>query len=256
MDKISMAKVRSAGRKVLVFMLQRYGYVALIAVVLLAFILWPKTTPKLRGIEPPNEQQAGQPPSTQPVTAQRAADLPLYAPGEAGSDAKWSMPAELKADELQRLAQQVDKLGSDVPATAQLEQQCNSEVGYLMKGEIVGLLWSRLLGKGFHDTNLPLDWYEVVKDQNSVLRDLTVTQVAETFTNEMVQLVILTRLQTIRIRVIGGRVLAGDILFVKSTQAYIDHHRPYYERLLPMAQSVSRRVFNEFPTELGQQKQQ
>jgi len=272
MDRISFQQFADIGRRALASTTRRLAFSAIVGIVLLCFLFWPKSTPKLKGVEPPKDPPkkqlaevvsaevapaakpaaATQPASTQPVTAQRAADLPLFAPGEQDSDPSWSKPAELKAEDLQRLARQVDKLGRDIPATAQLEAQCNAAVENLMNGQLVGLLWSRLLGKGFHDANLPLDWYECVKDRNSILGNLT--NMAEAFTNQMVQVAISMRLQTVQVRVIGGRVLVGDILFVKSTQAYIDQRRPYYERLLPLVQSVTQRAANEFRAELSQQQ--
>src|SRR5947209_8184174 len=123
MDRISFQRLQNAGRKALAWTTRRYAYSAVVGLVLLGFLFWPKSTPKLKGVEPPKDQPkqepaqvasaklaaetkpaATQPASTQPVTAQRAADLPLYAPGEQDSDPSWSKPAELKADELQRLA--------------------------------------------------------------------------------------------------------------------------------------------------------
>src|SRR6185437_11241217 len=106
---------RDAGRYVLARPM-RHKIAALIVALFVGYLFWPTSTPKLRGIEPPKEQPnqavaatpspstssaTTQPASTQPVTAQRAADLPLYAPDQDGADPSWSLPAELKADDLQ-----------------------------------------------------------------------------------------------------------------------------------------------------------
>jgi len=258
---------QDAGRQVLAWTM-RHKVAAVIIVLLLLFVLWPKSTPKLRGVEAkaqtplPTASGGGsaasastsRPPSTEPVTAQRAADLPLYAPDQDGADPSWSLPAELKADDLQRLARQVDKLGSDIPATAQLEAKCNEGISSLFDGEFVQLFWSRLMSKGFHDTALPLDWYEVVKDRNSLVGNLALA--AQMLASQVAQSTIAMRLASIEVRIIGGHVLLGDILFVKASQQYIDQRRPYYERLLPLIASVRQRVGQEFQVELNQRQQQ
>lgn len=259
---------QDAGRYVLAWA-KRHKVAAGIIVVLFVFLLWPKSTPKLRGVEAKADTTAGtaasanpsraassstQPASTQPVTAQRAGDLPLYYPDVDGADPNWSLPAELKAGDLQGLARQVDKLARDMPATAQLEQQCNEALGQIFTGQSITLFWSRLMGSGFHDANLPLDWYETVKERNSVLGNLAA--MGEAFTNQMVQAAIAMRLVSVEVRIIGGKVLVGDMLFVKASQAYIDQRKPYFERLLPLLQSVTKRMQQEFRSELNQSRPQ
>lgn len=243
--------------------------IAIAVLILLVYLFWPKTTPTLRGYEPPKELPRAvatistmpatrpattEPATTQPVTAQRAGDILLYAPEVQDADPSWSLPAELKADGLRRLARQVDKLAHDLPETAQLESECRTGGAKLLDSQLVGLLWSRLMGRGFHDANLPLDWYEVVKDQVSLLGDFT--KMADDLTNQAVQMAISYRVSSVQIRIIGGKVLVGDMLFVKAAQLYISQRRPYYERLLPLLQSVTRRANVEFRAELYGPQQQ
>jgi hypothetical protein len=226
-------------------------------VVLLAILLWPKTPPSIRGVEEVHSEAvlpvaatkpASRPTTTQPVTQQYAGDLPLFAPDEEGADPSWSLPAELKAADLQRFAGQVEKLSKDLPATAKLEAECNDGVAGLRSDQVVALFWARLLGRGFQDKNLPLDWYQVVKDRNSMLGNLA--HAAEGFTNQIVQMAIAMRLTAVQVRVIGGKVVIGDVLFVKAAQAYIDQRRPYYERLRPLMESVNQRARQEFRAEI------
>jgi hypothetical protein len=268
MDKFLFAKFQDAGQKALAWT-TRHKYATVMVLVLLGFLFWPKSTPKLSGgVEARKEQPmqvtavtptpakpraTTQPATTQPVTAQRAADLPLYAPDQEGADPSWSLPAELKAGDLQRLAKQVDNLGREIPALGQLEAQCNEGISRLFDGQIVGLFWSRLMGKGFHDTKLPLDWYEVIKDRNSFAANFAT--VAEAFGNQMVQMTIMMRLAAVQVRIVGGHVLVGDMLFVKTAQQYIEQRRPYYERLWPLIQSVANRMGEEFRVEFNQNRQ-
>lgn len=232
---------------------KKHKLAAVIAVLLLAFLLWPKSTPKLRGVATGDASALPKPApaaSTQPVTAQRAGDVELYAPDQEGADPSWSLPAELKSSDVKSLAQQVDKLLQDIPATSHLEQQCNESIGQLFTAQYISLFWSRLKGQGFHDANLPLDWYEVIKERNSFLGNAAVF--ADAFTNQLVQTTIAMRLVSVEVRIIGGKVLVGDMLFVKASQAYVDQRKPHFERLLPLVQSVTQRMQQEFQKEPSQ----
>jgi hypothetical protein len=254
-----LEKFQSAGRIVLAWTL-RHKYAAIAVVIVFGFFLWPKSSPNIKGVDPSMETtprvtalavssttrlSATQPASTQ----QYAGDLALYAPDQDGADPSWSLPTELKADDLQRLAHQVETLARDIPATAQLEQQCSEGVTQLYDAKIVGLFWSRLIGDGFQDKNLPLDWYQVVKERNSILGNLSAG--TEMFANQMVQAVIAMRLSSVQVRIIGGNVVVGDMLFIKASQQYIDQRKPFFEKLLPLIQGVTQRTRQEFQSELN-----
>jgi hypothetical protein len=257
MQEFIIQQVRSFGLLALRWVMRHKSTTA-IAILILYILFWPKSVPSQRAESNPlpmnsglHQRDASLPASTRPAIQQQfAGDLPLYAPDQEGADPKWSLPAELKGQNLQSLAHQVDKLYQDIPATAQMEQQCNEGIANLIDTKTVGLYWTRVTGKGFRDTNLPLDWYQVVKNNNSILDNSAM--LAEILTNQAVQMAITMRLSSVQVRIIGGNVLIGDILFLRAAQDYIDQRRPYFEKLLPLVQSVQERTRREFSSELNQ----
>src|SRR4051812_1304240 len=111
--------LRTAGRYVFELVMA-HKVAATIVVLIVVFLFWPKSTPKLRGLEANStasqtQLSGGKSPTTQP----QPPELGLYAPEADGAEPGWSLPAELSTEELQRLARQVDHLAQDLPAAAE-----------------------------------------------------------------------------------------------------------------------------------------
>jgi len=234
-----------------------HKYATAVTCLAILLFLWPKGLPPQRGIANDRADTAashasvGQP-TTQPVSGQYAGDVPLYMPDQAGADASWSLPAELKADESKKAVADVDKLARDLGETLQLQKAYDSGIGSLLNQQVLSLFWSRLTGKGFQDANLPLDWYDIVKDRNSIFGDMSA--VADMFANQMIQAALISRLTSVQVRLVGGKVLVGDMLFVKATRQYVDLRLPRFRKLVPLMQGVSNRIGQEFKVELDQQR--
>lgn len=227
---------------------------AVVITLLLCYIfLWPKSSPPPKSAEvaapPPvtiaqtNSQAASQP-STSP---QMVGGIPLYDVGSEGADPAWSLPAELKAEELQNLAALVDALPGKLRARNEMGSRLSNNLQQLRQapgGEVLDLFWSRLRGEGFRDKKLPLDWYAFM-DENSSWGKLLVG-LAEFEGDMLLEFSMRLRLSSVRMRIVGGKVLTGDVLFVKGSIFLLDRRREDYEKALPASQELLKRVGQEF----------
>lgn len=72
--------------------------------------------------------------------------------------------------------------------------------------------------------------------------------------NSTVEVPLSLRVPQIRVRAIGGKVLVGDVLFLKALQGYVDYRLPYYQKMNQAASNVIARLEKEFPVEFGHQQ--
>jgi hypothetical protein len=219
----------------------RHRFTVLLVAVALYFLFWPKAVFR-SAVEPGTTGGVGH----SNAAVSQADPVPLYDPTAEDADPTWSLPAELKAGQLQALASQVEKLLIDTTNTTELEAE-RATILYegLLHQKVKDLLWPSLRGSGFKDQRLPLDWYALVKQYYDVVG--MTADASERIANHMAQIGIQMRLESVKIRVIGGKVLTGDLLFVKALQTYIDHRQAYLSKAIPPMLDVVRRLRKEFP---------
>jgi len=262
MAKPTVLRIRDSiitGAKKAVSYFRQHKAGTVIVLLLLYILFWPKSPPQLQGPDPrlssanPATTQPVTAATTQPITPQSGGGFSMYKPGDDGSDPQWSLPVELKADELQNLAKQVDKLSDDTQTLGNLEAQYDKDSAALFNQQIVSLFWSRLRGRGFRDPKLPLDWYQIVKEDNGLVQEGA--QFAAALVTGLTEIAIQARLDSVRVRIIGGNVVVGDRLFVGTLQRYVDERLSFLNKELPLIQSVNARMQTEFHDELSKQQQ-
>ena len=229
--------------------LLRHKFGVLVAAVLIYFLIWPKSVPRL-STDNPRVSVAKTTEGRSKQSKQSAADVPLYDSTAEGADPKWSLPVELTSEKLQALARRVDKLEHDADQAQKLGDEQMNLMGDLLDDKVNNILWPGIKGNGFKDRKLPLDWYEVVKDRYEITDVPAVTAGFMADLSAMVTLRV--RLKSAHVRLIGGRVTAGDTLFVNGFQGYIDQRLAYLSKVVPQLESMLHRLADEFPGQLGQ----
>src|SRR5262249_3689925 len=102
----------------------RFG---VLVVAIVAYLLWPKRGPHLSTEHVDSDTQAKSKPGAH-LTQPQGASAPqleqmLYDPTGDNPDPKWSMPAELKSEELQNLARRFEQLVQNLAKIGELEQR-------------------------------------------------------------------------------------------------------------------------------------
>lgn len=247
----------SAARQRTVEWLLNHKAAVTITLLLCYIFLWPKSspppksaevaTPALATIAQTKPQAASQPSELK----QMAGNLPLYDVESPGADPSWSLPAELKAEDVQKLFALVEALPGKWRAKIEMRERLNNNLqqlrwvgGSVQGGEVMELFWSRLRGEGFRDKKLPLDWYAAM-DANSSWGKM-LTEIAEVSGDYAVEFPVVIRLHTVKMRIIGGKVLTADMLFIKGLEALLDRRREQFEKALPATQELLKRVGQEF----------
>jgi hypothetical protein len=178
------------------------------------------------------------------ISTTKPSDDLLFEPDSPNAPGEWSLPAELKASEVQNLIAQVDVLSKDV-------QRCMFRIGpfhqtmrQLLADDVRDALWERLVHNGYRDTRLPLDWYKLVEDDYLMADD------AAAFINQTVEAAfcqqLSLRLRAAKVRLLGGRALVADVLLVKGARSWVDSKNRRFDEAGPLINDISKRLQVEF----------
>jgi hypothetical protein len=183
--------------------------------------------------------------SSAPPLTLPSSDIPLYEP--IAEEPSWALPAELNTEDVRKLVIKVESLSRDATRCEGRLKNYHTKIAEMTKGSIGEQLWDRLVHTGFHDAKLPLDWYEVVKDDMSVASYLART--AEEFAEGATFVGMALRIGAAKARLLGGHALLGDVLFVNACRAWLDARMSFLDRVEPLMVDVMRRLPLEFPTD-------
>ena len=86
---------------------------------------------------------------------------------------------ELKSGDLQAFAKRVDAFEHTFNEAQKLDDERRNLLEILLDEQVKGILLPAVKGSGFKDQKLPLDWYEIVKN------DYQITDAAATFAEAM-----------------------------------------------------------------------
>lgn len=230
-------------QKLIPFAIKR-RFELLLAAVLLYF-LWPHL---IAGLHRSGEAEESRVVIGESAQNAKAQELPLYDPSSANADPKWSLPAELKSAELQSFATQVDKLASEEKRYSDLLYSRHISIKGLLSDDVKKLLWPALKGSGFKDQRLPMDWFNLIKDdydKNQMVAELEDEQSRGMWSD------VESRITSIQTRLLGGQVLAGDVLFSKTLQSYFDQRLGPLEENNDHLDKIFLRMQREFPNFQG-----
>ena len=219
----------------------RYRFGILVTCIIGYIVLKPRTVPHL-GID---SQEPGSPAQSEGISnsvPQPGSGIQLFDPSQTAADPKWSVPAGLKSEEFQAFAHRVDKALTDFKEVERLVEVQHLVVFLITKDKVKNALWPGVSGQRLKDANLPRDWYELVKVRYEgggpgmkIYRDDWVDNEARSY------------IDTIQVRVMGGKVLTGDVLCLKTITAFTDSHLQYLREVCPQLAKVSKRIYVEFP---------
>jgi hypothetical protein len=133
----------------------------------------------------------------------------------------------------------VDKLERDATRLAPRLRNYRAMVETVVRPEVQQALWERLLGGGFRDAGLPHAWYEVAVTP-------AINRVVDEAEEEAALGVIGHRLTMAKMRLIGGKCLIGDRLFIGSLQRWVDSRHAKLDAAEPAITGLSQRVEAEF----------
>lgn len=196
--------------------------------------------------------KSGEPASAAPAApATRPANRPpitftdemLFAE-EAPSGGAFSMPAELTTEQAQALIQNTDQLMKRVP---DLPKAINGHFEAIMRvvnDQVKAELWQRLVsGQGFKDKTIGEAWYALASEysgisnlfQNLLLAGKDYAGVAIT----------VTKLENVRMRLIGGKVTWGDEAFVHAMTLWTNSRISELEAVRAQAEALEQRLKTE-----------
>ena len=239
-----MNLLRSETAKKITALVIRYRFGILVACIIGYLVLKPRIVPRLST----DAQEPGAPlqsDNTSNAVAQADSRIQLFDPSDNAADPKWSSPAGLKAEELQTFATQIDKTLKDFKEVERLAEAQHFVFYYLTEGKVKSALWPGVNGQKLKDASLPGDWYELVKGNYGAGNGMTIYN--DDFMDKANRNYVGRRLETIQVRVMGGKVLTGDVLCLKAITAFTDSHLQYLQKTDTQLANVTKRVCVEFP---------
>ena len=224
------------GKNLIPFVI-RYKFWILLTGVVVYIVFWPKYS-------------KNQPAHNDSPTANKSSAVRLFDPAAEGANPKWSLPAELRPEKLQTFAAQVEKLIKDRQEVERLERLRSELKGDIINPKVQGLLWPAIQGKGFKDQKLAHDWAELSNGRFIVVDGVPTD--GEVLGGNLQELAIdiAVRFDAIQQHIIGGKVLAGDVLCVETVQKETDRHLAYISKIVPQLRNLLNRLYKEFPKSL------
>ena len=168
----------------------------------------------------------------------------LFDPEREGTNPEWSLPAKLSTAEMRGLVHEVEKLRVDLGTMYERLNTYESVVGDLGRDYVRNAFWNRLVSQGFRDQGLPLLYYEVVKDHSGALSG--VQQELARITRGVAGQALYHRLGQAQLRLLGGRFLTGDKLFVSTLRGHVNEELKLLDEHLPKAEELKKRTAVEF----------
>jgi hypothetical protein len=242
------------GNAVKVYVLRNKA-TCIIAGLLAYSLLFPRSFDKKQPLKTPTiaarQSSAPDTPTTRRATTRPVADddagetgiggVPLYNPR---SNPAWNLPAEVSTDEIKDLVRRTNKLEQDLGRATRRMEAHHQVVIQLLSEQVRNPLWDRMSSGGYRDERLGLDWYELVKDDDDLLADIggmldVVAKQTLYFTTEL-------RIKYMKARLIGGKPLIADQLFLRAMQDFADNRNAYYDRTEPAIRAIAVRLNQEF----------
>ncbi len=219
--------------------------------VILYLVFWPKRLPHTSTSEASGGPgvAATSKPENDNASNKELDPILVNQPGAEGADPKWELPAQLSTAEVQQLVARIEIATDACTKLSALENAYLDRMTKVLDEKVVKVMWPRIKGGGFKDQKLASDWYEIVKDKNGAVGATELY--SEVFANQMLETPMAMRLEPIKVRAIGGKVLVGDVVFLKALQSYVDHRTSYYLPRVRIVDDVVKRLGKEFPKEFG-----
>ena len=235
---------RGEAAKKITALVIRFRFGILVACIIGYVVLKPRTVPHLStdSQEPTALSQNG---DISNSLVQADSGIQLFDPSLPAANPKWSSPAGLKAQEFQAFAHQVDKALTDFKEVNRLANAQFVVVFIITQNKVKDALWPGVNGQKRKDATLSHDWYELVKVRYEGGAGMKIYD--DDFLDKETRSYIGRRLETIQVRVMGGKVLAGDVLCLKTITAFTDSHLQYLQKVCPQLASVTKRISVEFP---------
>ena len=167
----------------------------------------------------------------------------LFAPDE---KAEWGLPAELGTGELVDAVRRVNQLDRAFARACERRKAYHEAIIWLVSAPVEAALWERLVQGRFHDKGLPLDWYSVIEHEYGVF-DQFASGLRDEAAVEMSKYLTGLRLRGARIRLLGGKPVAGDLMFVRALESYTQSQNAYYDQHEPKVMQLRQRLAAEFP---------
>jgi hypothetical protein len=168
-----------------------------------------------------------------------------YDPNAPDANPKWGLPVELQSKDLQAFAKKVEAFERTLKEAETLDDERQNLLGDLLDEKVKAMLLPAVKGGGFRDQKLPLDWYELVKNNYQVAD--APGMLADLFGKIGVITTFNARLESIHVRLIGGKLIAGDLLFINGNDDFV---KGWYDKVLRevhQMQNVGHRLVKEFP---------
>jgi hypothetical protein len=107
-------------------------------------------------------------------------------------------------------------------------------------------LWERLVQGRFRDKRLPLDWFGVI-EKDYGLFDQFLNALRDGYAYEAGVHVTRMRMQAVQVRLIGGKPVLGDLLFMRGIEGYAKAQNAFYDENEPRLLQLKGRLAAEFP---------
>lgn len=186
-------------------------------------------------------EKAGQPtskPTTQPTDG-------YYDPNAEGADPAWSVPAQLSAAEVKGLIKELDALQQETWRLAARVQAKYDELKVLDAEDVRQAVWQRAVGEGFKEPAVPLLYHEVMRDGSGILTGIA-TDMGHQADRQIFGF-LNNRIAAAQVRLLGGRCLVGDKLFIKATANLISSKHTEYDALEARRNKLVAALGTEFP---------